>query len=160
MENETKNDPSKDFSTVNGTRTSHEAWNPASCMMMIHRIRQHFDETVEHITSTCSLSVKEQYMKINDRLCAQLHFNTWKELGVKLANEHWQEYIPKLTEINREFKITILWNRQVKTDRTIHKKKPDVIICDNEKRTRMLMDVNSEDGDVIKEHAEKILQYK
>jgi hypothetical protein len=56
-----------------------------------------------------------------------------------------------LTKISREVKITILWNRQVKTDRTIPKKKPDVIICDNEKGTRMLMDVNSED--VIKEHA-------
>jgi hypothetical protein len=67
-----------------------------------------------------------------------------KKLGIKLANEHWQEYIPKLTEISREFKITILWNRQVKTERTIPKKKPDVIICDNKKRTRMLMDVNSE----------------
>ena len=63
-----------------------------------------------------------------------------------------------LTKISRGVKITILQNRQVKTDRTIPKKKPDVIICDNEKGTRMLMDVNSED--VIKEHAQKILQYE
>jgi hypothetical protein len=142
MWNETKNDTSKDFSTVNETRKGHEAWNSASCIMtMICRLIEQFDETVEHVISACWMSVKEQCMKINDRLCAQLHFNVWKELGVKLGNEHWQENVPKLTEISREVKITILWNRQVKTDRTIPKKKLDVIISDNEKGTRMLMDV-------------------
>jgi hypothetical protein len=38
--------------------------------------------------------------------------------------------------------------------------KPDIRICGNEKGQRMLMDVNSEDRDVIREQAEKILQYK
>jgi hypothetical protein len=47
-------------------------------------------------------------MKISYRLCAQLHFNIRKELGVKLAIEHWQEDVSKLTEISREVKITIL----------------------------------------------------
>jgi DNA-binding LacI/PurR family transcriptional regulator len=37
-------------------------------------------------------------------------------------------------------KGTMLWNQQVLTDRTISDKL-DVIICDNEKGTRMLIDV-------------------
>ena len=55
MEKEAKKDPSEDFSTVIGTGTA---------MMTICRLRQQFDETVEHIISACSMSVKEQYMKI------------------------------------------------------------------------------------------------
>ena len=39
--------------------------------------------------------------------------------------------------------------------------KPDIIICDNEKRTCMLIDVSiSRDRNVIKKEAEKISEYK
>ena len=49
----------------------------------------------------------------------------------------------------------------VQTDRTIHKKKPDIIIRDNEKGTCWLTDVAiTRDRNVIKKEAEKILKYK
>jgi hypothetical protein len=57
--------------------------------------------------------------------------------------------------------VTILWNQQVQTDRTIPNNKPDSIIRDNEKGTCMLIDVAiSGDRNVIKKEAEKILDYK
>jgi len=34
-----------------------------------------------------------------------------------------------------------LWNQQLQTDRTIPNDKPDIKICDNEKRTCVLIDV-------------------
>jgi len=47
--------------------------------------------------------------------------------------------------------ITILWNQQVQTDRTIPNNKPDIIIRDNEKGTCMLIDVAiSGDRNVVK----------
>ena len=65
--------------------------------------------------------------------------------------------VPKSAEIHHEGKITILWNQQVQTDRTIPNNKPDIIICDNEKG----MDVTIyRDRNVIKKEAEKILKYK
>jgi hypothetical protein len=49
----------------------------------------------------------------------------------------------------------------VQTDRTILNNKPDTIIRDNEKGTRMVIDVAiPADRNVIKEEAEKILKYK
>jgi hypothetical protein len=58
-------------------------------------------------------------------------------------------------------KVTILWNQQVQTDRTIPNNKPDIIIRDKEKRTCMLIDVAvSGDRNVVKKKAEKILKYK
>jgi hypothetical protein len=58
-------------------------------------------------------------------------------------------------------KVTILWNQQVQTDRTIPNNKPDIIIRDNEKGTCMLIDVAIPgDRNVIKKEAEKILKYK
>ena len=58
-------------------------------------------------------------------------------------------------------KVTILWNQQVQTDRTIFNNKPDIIIHDNEKETCMLIDAAiSGDRNVIKKEAKKILKYK
>jgi hypothetical protein len=58
-------------------------------------------------------------------------------------------------------KVTILWNQQVQTDRTIPNNKPDIIIQDNEKGTYMLIDIAIlGNRNVIKKEAEKILKYK
>jgi len=94
-------------------------------------------------------------------VCAQLHFNICKETGVHLDKKHWYEHVPKSVETGQGGNVTILWNQQVQTDRTIPNNKPDIIIRDNEKRTCMLIDFAiSGDRNVIKKEAEKILKYK
>jgi len=104
---------------------------------------------------------KEQYIKIHDRVCAQLHFNICKETEVQLDKKHWYEHVPKSVQTSQGGKVTILWNQQVQTDRTIPNNKPDIIICANEKGTCMSIDVAiSGDRNVIKKEAEKILKYK
>ena len=57
----------------------------------------------------------------------------------------------------------MLWNQQVRTDRTIPNNKPDIIIHDNEKGPyiSMLIDVAIPgDRNVCKKWAENILKYK
>ena len=57
--------------------------------------------------------------------------------------------------------MTILWNQQVQTDRTIPNSKPDIIIRDNVNRTSILIDVAIPgDRNEIKKEAQKILKYK
>jgi len=69
--------------------------------------------------------------------------------------------VPKSVETRQGGKVTILWNKQVQTDRTVPNNKPDIIIGDNEKGTCTLIDVAlSGDRNVIKKEAEKILKYK
>jgi hypothetical protein len=92
---------------------------------------------------------------------AQLHFNICKEIGVKLDTKHWYEHVPKSVETSRGGKVTILWNQQIQTDRTIPNNKPDIVICDYEKGTCMLIDVEIPgDRNVIHKETEKILKYK
>ena len=83
------------------------------------RFCQQFDETVDHIISACPILGKGQYIKRHDRVCAQLHFNICKETGVYLDKKHWYEHVPKSVETSQGGKVTILWNQQVETDRTI-----------------------------------------
>jgi hypothetical protein len=69
--------------------------------------------------------------------------------------------VPKSVETSRGGKVNIQWNQQVQTDRTIPNNKPDILICDNEEGTRMLIDVAIPgDRNVIQKEVEKILKYK
>ena len=64
-----------------------------------------------------------------------------------------------LIETNHEGKVT--WTKKVQTGRTIPNSKLDVIMRDNEKGTRALIDVEiSGDRNVIKKEDENILKYK
>jgi len=83
------------------------------------RLWQQFDDTIDHIISACPIPVKEHYIKRHDKMCAQLHFNICKEKGVQLDKKHWYEHVPKSVETSQGGKVTILWNQQVQTDRTI-----------------------------------------
>jgi len=94
-------------------------------------------------------------------VCAQLHFNICKETGVQLDKKYGYEHVPKSVETSQAGKVTMLWNHQVQTNRTIPNNKPQIIIRDNEKGTCMLIDVAIlGDRNVIKKEAEKILKYK
>jgi len=104
---------------------------------------------------------KRTVHKRHDTVCAKLHFNMRKATAVQLDKKHWYEHVPKSAETSQGGKVTILWNQQIQTDRTIPNKTPDIIIRDNEKGTCMLIDVTiSGDRNVIKKEAEKILKYK
>jgi hypothetical protein len=104
------------------------------------RLCHQFDETMDHIISACQILAKEQYIKRHDRVGAQLHLNICKETGAQLDTKHWYEHVPK-SETSRGGKLTILWNQQIQTDRTIPNNKPDIVIRDYEKGTCMLIDV-------------------
>jgi hypothetical protein len=95
------------------------------------RLCLQFEETVDRIMPECPILTKEQYIERRGRVCALLHFNICKELGVKLDNELWYEHAPISGETSQVDKVTILWKQQVQTDRTIFSNKPDVIIRDN-----------------------------
>jgi len=84
-----------------------------------------------------------------------------RKQGYNWKKKHWDKRVPKSLETSQGGKVTILWNQQVQTDRTIPNNKPDIIIRDNEKRTCMLIDVAiSGDRNVIKKEAENIIKCK
>jgi hypothetical protein len=77
------------------------------------------------------------------------------------GQNHWYEHVPKSGETSQGEKVTILWNQQVQTDRTVPNYKPDIIISDNEKGTCVLIDVAiSGDRNMIEKDVKKILKYK
>jgi hypothetical protein len=84
-----------------------------------------------------------------------------RKQGYNWTKNHWYKHVPKSVETGQGGNVTILWNQQVRTDRTIPNNKPDIRIRDNERRTCMLIDVAiSRDRNVIKKEVENILKYK
>ena len=75
--------------------------------------------------------------------------------------QQWYDHLPKSVETRHEGKVTILWNQQVRTNRTVPSNKPDIIIHDNKKGTYTLIEAAIlGDRIVIKKEAERILKYK
>ena len=73
-----------------------------------------------------------------------------------MDKKHWHEHVPKSVETSQGGKVTILWNQQAQTDRTIPTNKPDIIIRGNEKGICMLIDVViSGDRNVIKKKSRR-----
>jgi hypothetical protein len=93
------------------------------------------NEAAKHIITAWPLFAKELYIKRHDKYCAQLHFNLCTEIGVGLENEHWKNHVTDEVETSHIVKVTILWNQEVRTDRTILYNKPDIIIRENKKGT-------------------------
>ena len=74
---------------------------------------------------------------------------------VKSDNKHCHDHVPKSVKTSHGGQVPILWNQQVRIDRTI-----SIIICDDKKGTCMLIDeAIPGDRNVINKEAE-ILKYK
>ena len=78
--------------------------------------------------SACPILAKEQYVKRNNKVSAQIHFNIRKEIWVQLDKKHLYEQVPKSVITTQGGKVFVLWNQQVQTDRTIPSNKPNIII--------------------------------
>jgi hypothetical protein len=69
--------------------------------------------------------------------------------------------VSKSVETSGGCKVTILWNQQIQTDRTIRNNRPDIVKRDYVKATCMLIDVAIPgDRNVIQKEAMMILKYK
>ena len=116
---------------------------------------------MEHIISTCPILAKEQYIKRHGRVCAEVYFNICKEIAVKLDIEHWYDHLRISAKTSHENKVTIFWNQQVQTNRSISNNKPDTIIRDKKQGTCMFIDIAIPgDRNAFKKESEKILKYE
>ena len=86
--------------------------------------------------------------------CVHNYTSTYARNRGTTGQKHWYEHVPKSVGRSQAGRVTILWNQQIQTDRTIPNNKPDIIIRDNEKGTCMLIDVAiSGDRNVIKKRS-------
>ena len=84
----------------------------------------------------------------------------WKILNhFSVKDNKWYEHQPETVTENE--KVTILWDMQVHTDKTMKSNRPDMVIKDKQEKTCTLIDkaIPSDRNTPVKV-AEKLLKYK
>ena len=82
-------------------------------------------ERIIFVSRSIAVRAKEEYIERHDRVCAQLHFNIYKEIRVKLKHKHWYEHAPLSVETSHDVEVTTLWNQKCKRVRTVTNTEPD-----------------------------------
>lgn len=124
------------------------------------RLCHQYDETIKHIISGCPILASKEYTERHNKVGQNLHHSICKHYNINVE-ENWYKHEPKSVETNEKDKVTILWDMQIQTDRTIGANKPDIVIKDLTRRECIIIDVAIPyDGNVIEKEAEKRLKYK
>ena len=122
------------------------------------RLCNRYDESIDHILSGCPELAKSEYIKRHNNDAAYMHWKILKHSNIK-ANDKWYEHQPETVTENE--KVTMLWDMQVHTDKTIKANKPDIIIKDKQEKTCMLIDMAiPSDRNTPVRVAEKLTKYK
>jgi len=79
--------------------------------------KQH-EETIDHLTSGCSILVQNKDLMRNDYIYAHLHYSICKALGTETTDE-WYTRTPK--PVCEQEDVTVLWNQAVHTDKSYSK---------------------------------------
>jgi hypothetical protein len=80
------------------------------------RLCKQHEETIDHLTSECSILAKKEYLMRHDKVCTHLHYAICKALGIETADK-WYTHMPK--PAYEEGDVTVLLNQAVHTDREV-----------------------------------------
>jgi len=86
--------------------------------------KQH-EETIDHLTSGCSILVKDEYLMRHDKVCAHLFYSICTALGVE-TTDNWYKYMSQ--PVYEQEDTAVLWNQAVNTDREVTANRPDITI--------------------------------
>ena len=122
------------------------------------RLCNRYDESIDHTLSGCPELAKTEYIKRHNNAAGYVHWKILKDYNIK-ANDKWYEH--QLETVTENEKVTILWDMQVHTDKTIKANTPGIIIKDKQEKTCMLIDMAiPADRNTSVKVAEKLSKYK
>ncbi|XP_049959582.1 uncharacterized protein LOC126477545 [Schistocerca serialis cubense] len=115
-------------------------------------------ETVDHITSGCTILVNTEYPRRHDNVAKIIH----QQLAIKhkLIKQHvpTYKYAPQNVLENEEYKL--YWNRTIITDKTTPHNKPDIILTNKKKKLTQLIEISIPNTtNIQKKTGEKIEKY-
>jgi hypothetical protein len=116
------------------------------------------EETVDHLVSSCSKIAQTDYKGRHDKVAANLHWSLCKQFGFERAQK-WYEHRAERVLENDEYKL--LWDMDIKTDKVIKERRPDIVIVKKGSREAFLIDVAVPgDSRVANKEVEKITKYQ
>jgi hypothetical protein len=116
------------------------------------------EETVDHLVSSCGKIAQTDYKGRHDRVAASLHWSLCQQFGFPRANKWYEHRAEKVLE-NEDYKL--LWDLDLKTDKVISARKPDLVIVKKKAREAIVIDVAIPgDTRIVAKELEKKLKYQ
>lgn len=98
-------------------------------------------ETIQHITSACSVIANTRYLHRHNLTCAIIHQAITKRyLSEALKEGPYYEYAPEAVTENERYKL--YWDLQISTDRSVEYNKPDITLIDKVEKKAYFIEVS------------------
>lgn len=115
-------------------------------------------ETIQHITSGCSMMSATDYTHRHNQVAKIIHLKLALHHKLLHSKTPYYEYNPSGVIENDDCKL--YWDRSVITDRTIHANRPDIILTMKQQKLTYLIDVTVPNThNLQKSYGEKLNKY-
>ena len=102
------------------------------------RLCNEHPETIEHITTGCPKLAQTIYLDRHNAVASTLHWSLCKQMNFERA-ENWWEHQPEPAMENEDYKL--LYDFNIRTDKKISARRPDIVVVDKNERRTTLIDV-------------------
>ncbi|XP_044745135.1 uncharacterized protein LOC123306999 [Coccinella septempunctata] len=115
-------------------------------------------ETIQHITSSCSILAPREYTHRHNAMAKVFHQAIANKTGLLTTVKKIHEYVPKPLLENSSVKI--YWDERILTDRMIPHNRPDIVVIDKTNRKATIIDITvPADDNIARAYSEKLLKY-
>ena len=104
--------------------------------------------------SACSKIAGSLYKTIHNNVAAVIHHSICQHYEIKTTDNIWLHKPNAVTENN---KVMVLWDFEIKTDRQIQARRPDLVVIDKQTKEGLIIDVAMpNDTHTVEKEMEKI----
>ena len=106
----------------------------------------------------CLKLAQTEYLKRHNAVAAVIHKAICDDYNIETVKQIWLHHPEAVTETE---KVKILWDYEIRTDRIIPARRPDIVVLDKEERKLTIIDVAvPSDANIKEKETEKITKYQ
>ena len=107
--------------------------NTKKCRMCNER-----GETVMHILSKCPKLAQTEYKKRHDKVATMVHWELCKQHSLP-HSKNWYDH--RAEDVLENDDVKLLWDFNIRTDRVIEARRPDIVLIDKKNKEAFVVDV-------------------
>ena len=95
-------------------------------------------ETVMHILSECLKLAQNEYKKRHDKVATMVHWELCKQHSFP-HSKNWYDH--RAEDVLENDDVKLLWDFNIRTDRVIEARRPDIVLIDKKNKEAFVVDV-------------------
>ena len=123
------------------------------------RMCREADETVSHIIAGCQKLAGTEYLRRHNSVAATLHHEICQHYRIPTAEQ--QPWLHRPEAVTETEQVKVLWDFEIRTDRIVTARRPDLLVIDKQEKTAKIIDVAVPlDKNVRDKEGEKVEKYQ